>query len=69
MVVSLTATTVDGQLEQLSKAVSEGATAVELNLDLIDSLNAEVDIPKLLHSRTVPVIVNFRYLSICSPFI
>eukprot|EP00271_Cylindrocystis_brebissonii_P008772 TRINITY_DN23260_c0_g1_i1.p1 TRINITY_DN23260_c0_g1~~TRINITY_DN23260_c0_g1_i1.p1 ORF type:complete len:535 (-),score=109.47 TRINITY_DN23260_c0_g1_i1:925-2529(-) len=57
---SLTAASVEGQISQLTQAVSDGATLVEIRLDALTDLDASKDIATLLQARTVPAIVSYR---------
>ncbi len=57
---SLTAKTVDGMLAESQEALAAGADIVEIRLDYIENFNPEADLPRLLETCPLPVIVTFR---------
>ena len=66
IVSTVSSATVEEQKAQVAKAVADGATAVEIQLDAIDPAFLESSVKALLDSRTVPVIVSFRLVFGCS---
>ena len=57
---SLTAATVDGMLAEAQEAVAAGADIVELRLDYLENFDAQRDLPPLVTSCPLPVIVTYR---------
>ncbi len=57
---SLTAKTVDGMLAEAQEALAAGADIVEIRLDYLENFSPETDLPTLLESCPLPVIVTFR---------
>ncbi|GBG75557.1 hypothetical protein CBR_g20188 [Chara braunii] len=57
---SLVADSMEGMMEAIALAKSEGADMVELRLDLIKDFKGGEDLARLLTSRLLPAIVTFR---------
>ncbi|KAL4546682.1 hypothetical protein Ndes2526B_g01887 [Nannochloris sp. 'desiccata'] len=57
---SLTAKTVDGMLAEAQEALAAGADIVEIRLDYLEHFSPETDLPSLLDTCPLPVIVTFR---------
>ena len=57
---SLTAKTVDGMLAEAQEALAAGADIVEIRLDYLENFSPETDLPTLLETCPLPVIVTFR---------
>jgi len=60
LTTSVISPTVAEALAEIQEAVAGGADIVELRIDFIKGLNAEVDIPALLDACPVPAIVTYR---------
>lgn len=57
---AITATSLEDAISELEEASKAGADLAEIRLDYLHKFSAENDLPRLLNSRNLPVIVTYR---------
>lgn len=57
----LVTTTVEEMERDMAKAKSLGADLVEIRLDFLHHFQPDIDLPRLISNRPLPVLVTFRY--------